>query len=263
MPRYRRRSYGWGRRGYGGRRRYRWRRSRSSDSLSGIGILVALYLWSKFGSVVLWVAVGIGVLVLAYFLWDRLAPSAEAVQHDDEPDQPVPRERLSPVAAGREGEQEVQYALKWLGPEYRVIHDVILKGAKLDGQQFDHIVVGPPGVISLETKNYSGTLRIDQYGVWTQQTRGEARRIDSPVFQVQRHRAVLQEILQGQAPIHDFIVLANSRVVIEGREHSAVPIVTADTLLQAVQSLGTNQVLAADQVELVYQRLLSHVSPGR
>ena len=36
-----------------------------------------------------------------------------------------------------------------LGPDWLVVHDV----ARSDGTNFDHIVVGPPGVFVLDSKN--------------------------------------------------------------------------------------------------------------
>ncbi|HEX2050364.1 MAG TPA: nuclease-related domain-containing protein [Actinomycetota bacterium] len=58
-------------------------------------------------------------------------------------------------AKGAEGEVAVGRALDGLPDPWQVVHDV-----PLDGTEFnvDHVVVGPPGVFSLNTKNLSGKV---------------------------------------------------------------------------------------------------------
>jgi hypothetical protein len=54
---------------------------------------------------------------------------------------------------GADGEEEVAKRLEKLGPEWRVIHAVPV-GHK--GSDIDHLVIGPPGVFTLNTKNHAG-----------------------------------------------------------------------------------------------------------
>ena len=71
--------------------------------------------------------------------------------------------RLSPPAwidnwqVGAVGEQRTARELNRLGPDWVVLHDVPRK----DGTNFDHIVIGPPGVFVLDTKNVGTEVRID------------------------------------------------------------------------------------------------------
>jgi len=168
------------------------------------------------------------------------------------------------VRAGQAGEKEVQYVLQWLDDRHKVINSVFLRGPNYDAQQFDHLVVGPFGVLNLETKNYSGTLRIDAHGTWTQQTAPHRtpQRITSPAFQVQRHRAVLQDILPENMPIHDIIVIANNGTIVEGRENCPVPVVTSDMLLSSIEKLGEYHILSDSQIEETYQEITKHVVSG-
>ena len=54
---------------------------------------------------------------------------------------------------GAEGEEEVSWQLRKLGDRWKVIHCVPVGKGDTD---IDHVVIGPPGVFSLNTKNHLG-----------------------------------------------------------------------------------------------------------
>lgn len=54
---------------------------------------------------------------------------------------------------GAAGEEEVARRLDKLGPRWRVIHSVPVGSNDTD---IDHVVIGPPGVFTLNTKNHLG-----------------------------------------------------------------------------------------------------------
>jgi hypothetical protein len=54
---------------------------------------------------------------------------------------------------GAEGEEEVAYQLRKLGDGWRVIHSVPVGTGDTD---IDHVVIGPAGVFTLNTKNHLG-----------------------------------------------------------------------------------------------------------
>lgn len=54
---------------------------------------------------------------------------------------------------GADGEQEVARRLARLGDSWRVIHSVVLNDS---GTDIDHVVIGPGGVYTLNTKNHLG-----------------------------------------------------------------------------------------------------------
>jgi hypothetical protein len=59
---------------------------------------------------------------------------------------------------GALGEERTGQILRPLeGEGFRVIHDRLIPGSRAN---IDHIVVGPPGVFVVETKNYAGRLRV-------------------------------------------------------------------------------------------------------
>ena len=54
---------------------------------------------------------------------------------------------------GAEGEEEVAFQLRKLGESWRVLHSVPVGTNDTD---IDHVVIGPPGVFTLNTKNHLG-----------------------------------------------------------------------------------------------------------
>jgi hypothetical protein len=54
---------------------------------------------------------------------------------------------------GAEGEEEVDWRLRKLGVGWRVLHGVPVGTGDTD---MDHVVIGPPGVFTLNTKNHVG-----------------------------------------------------------------------------------------------------------
>ena len=63
--------------------------------------------------------------------------------------------RLGNFLKGARGEEWVARRLVFLSSEYVVFNSFRLKGGK---QNFDHIVIGPPGIFVVETKNWRGSV---------------------------------------------------------------------------------------------------------
>lgn len=59
---------------------------------------------------------------------------------------------------GAEGESRVAQALSALGPDWTVLHDHRWPGRQL--ANIDHVVIGPGGIFVIDSKNWSGDLRV-------------------------------------------------------------------------------------------------------
>jgi hypothetical protein len=79
---------------------------------------------------------------------------------------------------GASGEEHVGRLLDELaGPGWRVIHD-----ATFGRGNIDHIVIGPPGVFTIETKSHPGPIRVSRiHGYTLEQARAQARVIEDVV----------------------------------------------------------------------------------
>ena len=59
---------------------------------------------------------------------------------------------------GAAGETRTAEALAALGPEWVVLHDQRWPGRRL--ANIDHVVIGPGGIFVIDSKNWSGDLRV-------------------------------------------------------------------------------------------------------
>jgi len=79
---------------------------------------------------------------------------------------------------GAEGERLTGRVLRKLPPSYRVLHDLPMPRSKAN---IDHVVVGPTGVFTVETKNYKSGIQIKRGRAY-----GAGRRLDHVVQQAKR-----------------------------------------------------------------------------
>ena len=172
---------------------------------------------------------------------------------------------------GKEGEDAVDYVLKWLPDMFRVIEKdcigkysdniILLENPALcdEAQEFDHLVIGPQGIFNIETKNYAGKLAIDKAGNWLRMKKGETewRAEENPAQQVFRHRVLLQSIVGYHVPIIDVICLSHPSILIAGQENSKIPVIKKDLLADFIlnyRSIG----FTAAQVALIECKINSY-----
>lgn len=163
--------------------------------------------------------------------------------------------------AGMIGEQEVEYALKWLPSEYIVLEK--REGITLQlqlyndsiRQEIDHIVVGPSGVILIETKNYSGKITIDKNGNWRRETEKGEIGEKNPLQQIERHHYITEKILGEDVPIHDIICIANDSSIIEGTENSVVPIIKSDMLAHYIKKMERYKEMTNEKAQNIIKKI--------
>ena len=134
----------------------------------------------------------------------------------------VPRiaRRLYAVRRGRLGERLVTELTGRLSDDYYLINDIVLSYGNLD-----HVVVGPCGVLVLETKNVHGEIACHGDS-WTV----NGRRVKSYSKQVKAGAMALRELL------------ANSRLRLQG-EYIEAAVVLTDPLCRVTVSNGRIHVL--------------------
>lgn len=142
---------------------------------------------------------------------------------------------------GEDGEQQVEYRLKWWQAEhqdYRIVardctskySEKCIRVAAWDyvkePQELDHLLVGPAGVVHIETKNYVGRIRVVDTDTWDRDKSGGSDFVStpSPAFQVRRHDAVLRHILGPDVPLYGIICIANEKAVLTQTENSEIPV---------------------------------------
>jgi len=135
-----------------------------------------------------------------------------------------------------EGEDKVEYAIRWLCAESSVPFKIIKKNCESkyrygciilknpsfidEVQEYDHILVSEAGVILIETKHWKGRVEVRSDGKWVRDPNNDGciKGIESPMYQVQRHEALIKSILPN-VPIHSLLVFSNSSLILEGVEN--------------------------------------------
>lgn len=196
--------------------------------------------------------------------------AAEAARVEQEQEERARKAR----ELGEAGEKEVNYKLKWWLAEHSAYRSIAADCvSKYSGgciriaawdymkepQEIDHLLVGPAGVIHIETKNYVGTIRVDDTNYWDRDMRnaGHFTTTESPAFQVKRHAALLSKIVGEDVPVCGIICLANPNVKLQDADNSEIPVVKLGELPELLDALdkSTASPLTAQKVTEVIGKI--------
>lgn len=205
-----------------------------------------------------------------YEMLDRLSSREEKVCINDEYRKILSESpKMTSASWGKKGEQNVDYHIKWLGNAYRSIEKDCLNNEKMtillkkedfidEKQEFDHIVISAQGVYLIESKYYKGKITINSNGNWIRVEGENEVGIVSPVAQVDRHHALVSNILEDivdEQDIHNIICLAHNSSVIEGEENCPIPIKKMDILVRYIKDIDTEAIQGKYDVEAVVERI--------
>lgn len=175
------------------------------------------------------------------------------------------------VGDGERGENNVNFQLNFLPPEYVIIEGdcqnkykndcILIKDENLVDlyQEFDHLIVGPQGVFHIETKGYKGQIVIDENGKWyTKKANSyEVESLESPVGQVIRHSNILRNFL-GDMPVIDIICMANKDLIMKGENNCPIKVLQIDMLLNYIQNYENGKKFGDGEIETVADLIDSH-----
>lgn len=97
----------------------------------------------------------------------------------------APRQSTEAWRVGAQGERLTGRALEKLPGSYRVLHDLPMPRSNAN---IDHVVVGPTGVFTVETKNYRNVVTIKGGRAYS-----AGRRLDGVVQQARRQAAAVAD----------------------------------------------------------------------
>ena len=119
---------------------------------------------------------------------------------------------MSKASKGKAGEKKVASILGKIDGAYCVFNDVTLLNANSEmTHQVDHILIHPHGLFVIETKNYAGTINVDELGRWSKTHRGRTVPIHNPLRQNKSHAITLRKGLKSQyKPIPVVVFVANN-----------------------------------------------------
>lgn len=140
-------------------------------------------------------------------------------------------------AKGAVGEEAVARSLATLPPtHWRVLHDLPI-GAR--GANIDHLVLGPPGVFTLNTKHLSGRVDVSRDEV--RRNGRSTRYLESAIREADRVRAVLEHHITGPVQVEALLVVygADVRVRSQPRDVSVLTVGQLTGWLQALPQVLT------------------------
>lgn len=179
------------------------------------------------------------------------------------------RDYLGNKKNGLIGENEVNYALKWLDKGYTKIarkdpeKPITLYNPDFidEAQEYDHIIVGKQGVFNIETKNYSGKLIVDVNGNWIRIKKdGTQEGERNPIQQLRRHEKLLRSIIGLDVPIINIICMAHPKMIIEGVENCSIPLVKSDLLVEFIETYKSDVSLSDDEISECIKKIESYMN---
>ncbi|ERJ12862.1 nuclease-related domain-containing protein [Haloplasma contractile] len=162
---------------------------------------------------------------------------------------------------GYMGEKHVSKLLKRLPRSYNVINDLDLL-INTERCQMDHLVIGPSGIYVIETKNYTGQLKGNDYDEVISQT-FESSKIHykkNPTHQIDRQMDLFKQLLYEHGytiDVRGILFFANKHVKVE-IDSDIAAIFTIDQNCQELSDYiktndSTNKPLTRDiQRELIH-----------
>ena len=102
----------------------------------------------------------------------------------------------SPKIKGSIGEAKVNTRLNFLGKEYIVLKDILIKSSNGYTSQIDELVLSEYGIFVIETKNYKGWIFGNEKSEnWTQVIYKEKNTFRNPIKQNWSHIYALKNVL--------------------------------------------------------------------
>lgn len=124
--------------------------------------------------------------------------------------------KLEAKVKGFLGERKVAKALNSLPEsEYKVLNNIMLSTSN-GTTQIDHVVVSVYGIFVIETKNYKGWIRGNEYSdTWTQNIYGHKYMLKNPLHQNYGHIKALQQLLEIPEELFVSIVAFSTKATLK------------------------------------------------
>jgi hypothetical protein len=170
--------------------------------------------------------------------------------------------RLRSVRQGRLGERLVVDLLRGLPDDYWLVNDVTLGLAR---GSIDHVLIGPCGVVVLETNRMAGNIRCrdDEWSINGDRLTNVSRRVNSGAcavryFLAERHPELVFTALRW---VESVIVFTHPLSRLEANQGQTI-VVRYSHLFQAVLELARKQRLEPTIAEQLVHTLVASQTPG-
>ena len=147
--------------------------------------------------------------------------------------------------------------MKKLDPEkYKTLHDLYLPRPDGTGTtQLDHVVISVFGVFVIETKNYASWIfGSEKQQQWTQKVYKKSYKFQNPIHQNDLHITALAQFLEADKSLFHNLVF----FIGESTFKTEMPPNVINKGFRSYIESFTNEILTQEQVDYIYQTLLSH-----
>lgn len=150
------------------------------------------------------------------------------------------------------GEEEVKKVLSKISG-YKLLNDIMIR--KENGtSQIDHILVGKKGVFVIETKDYSGTIRGEEYSkYWTQSINKRKNHFYNPIRQNYGHVKSVEKLIK-EKDIYISLIVFTNKSKLKGLK-TETPVIQVKKLKKFIRKYKSNIKLSNDQIEDIYKSL--------
>lgn len=136
--------------------------------------------------------------------------------------------------SGAVGERYVAELLSRLGPDWTVLHSVPVG---VDGSDIDHVLIGPPGVFTINTKHHPGG-RVWVAGHGLRVNNQPKHYLSNAAHEASRAERLLSRASGVSVEVVGIIVIVGASVTVKAPPHSdtvQIGVIPAAALLQTVQ----------------------------
>ncbi|MDF2725803.1 MAG: yngC [Paenibacillus sp.] len=208
---------------------------------------------AKYMSEIMWGAVGLTVLYVAYVLVKRYRRKSASASVAADTAAVVLPSGDSDVTASRN-------LLDTIGSEYRVLDRVAIEAADAV-KQADYIVVGPNGLFHIELNETQGDIRIAEANPGTE---GGSSASDPTAMAYRRDFALKNWLrrLQIRTNVVGVICLTDASASVTG-QNSAVALLKPAELAPYIRAYRTRQPLSEEQINRIARTLKEQSGPDR
>ena len=153
---------------------------------------------------------------------------------------------------GSIGEAKVNTRLNFLGKEYIVLKDILIKTSDGYTSQIDELVLSEYGLFVIETKNYKGWIFGNEKAEnWTQVIYKEKHTFRNPIKQNWSHIYALKSLLSDYPNIkYHPIVVFSGNATLKSIE-SSVPVIYSNRLNSTIRRLSFEKCLSIDELNKI------------
>ncbi|MBO4640156.1 MAG: NERD domain-containing protein [Treponema sp.] len=144
---------------------------------------------------------------------------------------------FSPKIKGSVGEFKVNTHLSFLGNEYIILKDLLIKSSNGYSSQIDQLVLSEYGIFVIETKNYKGWIFGNEKSEnWTQIIYKEKHTFRNPIKQNWSHIYALKNILSDFPYIKYFPIVVFSGSATLKNIESSIPVIYNNQLNSTIRN---------------------------